>query len=128
MAAYEKLAQLAYRLQQKTIEGEVDWNETVVSGVYQASLADYSIRISLQPSLETPEKDVKISIINEEGVEIESFLDIDIKPEWLAKMEIDNSPYTIMYNTYEVARRLALGTEKAINQILLKLEEEEIPF
>lgn len=129
MAAYEKLANLAYRLNLKTVKGEIDWEETIADGVYQASFASYSIQISVQQSQQASGHDVKISVIGDTGSEIESFLDVDIESKWLRELGTDIDPYTMMYETYEVARRSAMGTEQAINAILSELEDDdEIPF
>ena len=123
MASYKKLAELVYRLHQKTTMGEINWEGTVTPGVYQASFSDYSIQISLRPSEESRgAKDVVISVFGDDGNEIESFTDPDIQSEWLEEFSHTAMPYPIMHETYEIARRLALGTEQAINQILSELE------
>ena len=79
--------------------------------------------------METNEgEDVKISVIGEEGNEIESFLDVDIQTSWLRDLGSPASPYEMMYETYEIARRSALGAEEAINKILSELEDDDILF
>ena len=67
--AYKKLANLAM---QSPPKNEKVWNNSTgrrcaLDGVYQASLANYSVRISLVDSQGDEGVDVKISIINEEG-------------------------------------------------------------
>ena len=85
--------------------------------------------ILVEMRMETNEgEDVKISVIGEEGNEIESFLDVDIQTSWLRDLGSAASPYKMMYNTYEIARRSALGTEEAINKILSELEDDDILF
>lgn len=126
--AYRKLASLACRLYQRTYDGEVDWEETASTGVYQASFADYSIIISLQPPQSGGDSDVKISIIDDVGNEVESFLDVDLESEWLIDLGIIETPFKIMKDTYDTARRAALGSEKAIDEILAVLENDGIPF
>ena len=128
MAAYQKLADLAYMLYQRTLKASIDWEEAVTPGVYQASFSDYSIQISLLGSQITPDSDVKISVIDDNGNEIESFSDVDIEQGWLEKFKVDITPFKIMYETYEIARRSALGTEQAINKILSELVDDAIPF
>ena len=125
MAAYQKLANLAYRLHLKTVNGSIDWKETVTVGVYQASFANYSIQIFVKPSELHEGEDVKISVIGEEGNEIESFLDVDIQFQWLQDLGGTDPPYAMMHETYEIARRSALGTEEAINKILSELEDDD---
>ena len=126
--AYKKLANLASSLHRRTVAGTIDWEEMALDGVYQASLANYSVRISLVDSQGDEGVDVKISIINEEGSEVESFSDVDLKPEWFDGLSITGHPYDIMYNIYQTARRTALGSETAINDILEELGDDEIPF
>lgn len=128
MAAYQKLADLAYMLYQRTLKASIDWEEAVTPGVYQASFSDYSIQISLLGSQITPDSDVKISVIDDNGNEIESFSDVDIEKGWLEKFNVEISPFQIMYETYEIARRSALGTEQAINKILSELDDDPLPF
>ena len=128
MAAYQKLADLAYMLYHRTRKASIDWKEAVTPGVYQASFSDYSIQISLHGSQNTSDSDVKISVINDNGNEIESFSDFDIEREWLKKFGVEITPFKIMYETYEIARRSALGTEQAINKILSELDDDPIPF
>lgn len=128
MATYQKLGDLAFRLHLKTVNGSIDWKETVTVGVYQASFTNYSIQISIQPSETNEGEDVKISVIGGEGNEIESFLDVDIQTSWLRDLGSAASPYEMMYETYEIARRSALGTEEAINKILSELEDDDILF
>ena len=126
--AYRKLANLACKLYQKTIQGDVNWEETAWTGTYQASFADYSILISLQPSHKGGEDDVKISIRDGEGNEIESFLDVDLEDSWLLEFGVVETSYSLLKDTYDTARRAALGSEKAINEILSVLEDDGIPF
>ncbi len=126
--AYQKLAVLTYNLHIKTEDGTINWEETAIDGVYQASLANYTVTISLQESRTAEGNDVKISIINNEGSEVESFLDIDLEEGWFQQIDVYEAPYNIMNNIYEVARRTALGSEKAINDILSELSDEEVPF
>ena len=126
--AYKELADLTARLYRTSLEGQVNWEETVLKDVYQASLANYSVRISLEESQSSMQSDVRISIVNSEGTIVESFSDVDLDPEWLNEFQIEESPYRIMLNTYEVARRTALGAEKAIKDIVRELRDKEIPF
>jgi len=128
MAAYKKLAELAYKLHQMTIKGKVAWQETVAAGVYQASFSNYSLQISLESSESLQgAKDIRISVFGDDGNEIESFIDEDIN-QWISDFGDFRSGYHMMHETYEIARRSALGTEQAIDQILLDLEDDEIPF
>jgi len=70
---------------------------------------------------------VRITIVNEVGSEIETFVDEDLSSEWFDEIGVDEGPYTIMKSMYEVARRRALGSEQAINDILRELDDD-LPF
>ena len=120
--AYQKLASLAHKLYQRTIDGKIGWELTTMNGVYQASFADYSIQISQVTSRGGGAEDIKVSIVDGEGTEIESFLDAELSEEWLFEMGVPKSSYEIMKDTYDTARRLALGSEKAVNDILSELD------
>lgn len=126
--AYKKLAILANGLYRKTLAGNINWKETEIDGVYQASLASYSVRISLDESEAGRASDVRISIVSGEGSVIESFTDEDLDQEWLLELTVEEHRYRIMYGIYETARRLALGSEKAVNDILSELNGDEDRF
>lgn len=118
--AYKELAVLASNLHKKTLDGSIGWEETALKDVYQTSLADYSLRISLEAAM------VRIAIVNEVGTEIETFVDEDLSPEWLHEIGVDEHPYTMMKSVYEIARRRALGAEQAVNEILKVLDDDDV--
>ena len=126
--AYKKLATLTFGLYRETAKGRVSWEETTSTGVYQASFSNYSVTISLEDSQEGAEHDVRISIFNDEANVIESFSDIDLDVEWFREIDANDTPYKIMHGLYETARRIALGSEQAINDILSELDDDGIPF
>ena len=122
--AYEKLGILAVKLRDRTVAGDVNWEETAKTGVYQATFSDNTIQISLSLSEVPDEVDVTVVVLNDVGNEIESFTDSDIGP-----LIEDESAYKVMRETYDTARRLALGTEQVINSIIEALDEsDKIPF
>ena len=116
------------------MKGKLEWEVTATSGVYQASFANYSINISKQQSQEphAPEEaeDIRISVLDDEGTELESFLDVDLPSAMFEEFaEPETNAYRIMSDTYDSARRYALGSEKAIDEIILDLGDEgDDPF
>ena len=126
--AYRKLAKLALGLYRETVDGRVDWEETTSSGVYQASFSNYAVTISLQESQDDEENNVRISIYNSEASMIESFSDSALDCDWFFEMDVTETPFKIMYELYEIARRTALGSEQAVNEILKELEDDDLPF
>lgn len=122
--AYEKLGILAVKLRDRTVAGDVNWEETAKTGVYQATFSDNTIQISLSLSEVPDEVDVTVVVLNDVGNEIESFTDSDIGP-----LIEDETAYKVMRETYDTARRMALGTEQVINSIIEALDEsDKIPF
>lgn len=125
--AYKKLANFTSSLHRRTMGGTIEWEETALRGVYQASLANYSVRISLVDSQDHGGLDANLSIINDEGSEVESFLDVDLQSEWFRELGVAGSSFEIMSSIFHTARRIALGSEKAINDILEELDDDVVP-
>jgi hypothetical protein len=114
--SYQKIADLIFKLHEKTVLGKVKWETTTTEGVYQAVFAGYSIRISKYP------EDIVLQIYNEDGELIEEVNDSEVNKV---------SPYTawtLMLNLYETARRVAMGTEEALDSIMSILDDDGIPF
>ena len=126
--AYQKLAVLTNALYKRTLSGKIEWKETALDDVYQTSLANYSVSISLVEAQRGGDPDVRISIFNDEGELIESFSDEDLSPEWLSDLNVRIPPYRLMLGIYESARRIALGSEQAINDILEELDDDDLLF
>ena len=129
--SYEKLANLTLKLGQLTDQGKIDWSETPEPGTFQVSFSDYSVLISMQRSVDPATPDGTVDyvyvILDDEGVEIEKFTDLDL----VRYNDIYNVIFfKIMESTYQTARRLALGSERAVNSILNDLDvlSDEVPF
>lgn len=121
--SYEKLAKLAVKVHQNTVSGKINWEETAKSGVYQAEIAGASIQIH-QEQTDTWEFDIIIQVFNEEGNLVEAFSDGDIKQYFVAGPFDEQPPsaFRLMQETFEVARRRALGTEQVLDGILGALD------
>jgi len=120
--SYQKIADLIWKLHEKTSQAKVKWEVTADEGVYQAIFAGYAIRISKKAA--DIEPDIILQIYNEEGELIEEVNDREVTQV----PELPYNVYNIMLNLYETARRIAMGTEQAINKILDILGEDDIPF
>lgn len=118
--SYQKIADLIEKLYQKTGEGQINWETTSTEGVYQAILKSYSVRI-LKQILEERTV-IVLQIYNEEGDLIEEVNDEDVGrvSKWGA--------FATMLELYESARRTAMGTEKAVDEILEELNKDDVPF
>ncbi|WP_116817757.1 hypothetical protein [Pseudomonas syringae] len=122
--ADEKLIKLVTELNKQTSAGKVAWESTDLVGVFQVSYPNYSIRISSRERNDV--EDVFITIINSVGDVVESFSDVTLSSDF-------SSAYRLMSNTYFEARRIAMGVNAALDEILAELglnseEDEDIPF
>jgi hypothetical protein len=117
--SYQKVADLIMKLRNKTTHGEVKWEATSTEGIYQTILAGYAIRIS-----KTNEGEIGIilQIYNEDGELIEQVNDRELLNL------LGYKSFEIMFELFETARRIAMGTEQAVNKILDVLGEDDVPF
>jgi O-succinylbenzoate synthase len=116
---YKKIAKLVVSLHQKTIDGKLNWEQTDKRGIFQLSLPNYAIRFWMRSKGEQA-ADYIISIYDSEGNLVEQASDVDLKND-LSKS------YEIMKGMYELARRKAMGVDKALDDIISQLEED-LPF
>ena len=120
--SYNKLAILVNKLADKTTDHKINWEETARGDSFQVSFPEYSIIIdTCESETESGQIDYRIAILNNEGRIIESAVDPDFK-------DYIEDPYLIMKDMYETARRQTLGVEDALDSILEKLDEDDIPF
>ena len=115
---------LLIKLQDKTKKGIANWEETTKKESYQLSLPKYSLNISLGFSRKNPESiEYFLKIYDDTGRLIEQVGDEDFHVEGF-------EAYSVMKDIHETARRIAMGTEKAIDNILSELAEvdDDIPF
>ncbi len=116
--AYDKLIRLAQLIYEKTKHGDIKWEATAEEGTFQASLANYSILIkrlsaaSLMPAnvLLNPTY-FTIQICNEQGQVIEE----------LSQNEATAADFKIA-ELFELARRMAMDVEKALDDLIGTLE------
>jgi hypothetical protein len=120
---YPKLEKLIRRLHQRTLKGTIHWEETSKPGKFQMAFPGYTINIFTKPNIENPDAiDYQLQIYNDAGNLVEEVSDIDF----------DDKEYglKLMSEMYETARRIASGTEQAIDTLLLNLgdADDDIPF
>jgi len=104
-----KIVRLIQGIVKQTEAGKINWEVTESEEVFQASFPNYSIRLSYTAS--DMGTDYWLTIMNDEGSVIESVSDVQIKSE------LDGS-YRIMESLYSNARRVALGVDKALDDLL----------
>lgn len=119
--AYEKFFHFLDALHKKTLSNKVTWESTNVDNIYQVDFSKYSVQVSFVEH-GFDEHNFCITIYNNEGNVMESFDDEELtnagKPE----------SYKVLKEIYETARRQALGTEQALDELLNALQDDDIPF
>jgi hypothetical protein len=102
--ADDKIVRLVRLLFEKTKAGEIGWEETSNLNIFQCSVSNYSILISRQT----------LTVCDEEGKIIEEVDGLAPLQEGVRLSEL-----------FELARRQAMGVERALDEILLLLEAGE---
>lgn len=118
--AYDKHYALANRLYEKTVSGEKTWEETAQDDVFQLNFAKYSVRIRQKNVVNQDYPDYIIEIYDKDGAKIDSYSDQDLDNS-------GNEYFNKLEEIYETARRQALGTDQAIDEIIAELDDD-IPF
>ena len=113
----EKLAALVNRLDVLTNEGKIKWEETARKGFYQYSFPSYTVQIGELPD-EDPNSRYVFKLINEDNVVMEQVTPSDLIPYM-------PNPFDIMRELHVSAKREALGTEQALDDILGLLKEKK---
>ncbi|WP_330206609.1 hypothetical protein [Pseudomonas sp. AM14(2022)] len=109
--SYPKIAKLIETLLSQTESGALPWAQTEKSDMFQASFPRYSIRIYPQRSHNSLEPDYVLQILNDLGDIVEEVSDPDLQ-------SVLETPFLVMRNLYEGARRSAMGVENALDEIL----------
>ncbi len=121
--AYDKLIRLAQLIYEKTKNGEIKWEATADEGTFQASLSNYSILVKRSAKVSLPVVSLPVTtlvgnltyftiqICNEQGQVIEELTDYDAVAADFKLGEL-----------FELARRMAMGVEKALDELIGTLE------
>jgi hypothetical protein len=113
----DRLIKMLYLLKERTENKKISWEETVNENIYQSAFPKYTIQIGYYSNTDSFSKrvDYFIRILDEDNKVIEDAKDDDLKGE------LDN-PFEIMESLYRSARRQAMGVDKALDNILSELE------
>lgn len=119
--SYPQMVYLVQKLYGRTDDGSVEWGETEIEGVFQATFLEYIVCLSMQsPDGHVPgSEDYVLSILNAHGLKIEEVSDVD-----LAEDLADS--YEVMKHLYKAARRKAMGVDQALDSILSSLGQDDI--
>jgi len=118
---YDKQKRLVEHLLKRSRASAIEWQETALDGAFQVSFKDNTVRIQM-PETASPTI-VVIELINEHGTTVDSFNDEDLD----GSTEVTKY-FGKMRELYETARRIALGSDRILNEILADLGDDEIPF
>lgn len=110
-----KIVRIIQAIDRETKAGRIDWEVTEIEGVFQASFPNYSIRLSCEER--DLGNDYWFTIINNEGLVIENISDLDLKAE------LDGA-FRFMEGLYANSRRIALGVEKALDDLLSMFDDD----
>jgi hypothetical protein len=113
--SFDKAYNLVKKIHEKTLNGDIQWEETAREGIYQAAFPNYTVQIDAEPSsLKNRLLMYTLSIFNEEGKRLEDITDTDLSGY--------SDSYTLMEELYRAARGIAMSVETAIDDILTSLE------
>lgn len=118
-----KQIRLVSGLLEKSNAGKVKWEKTLTDGVFQVPFPEYSVqifrRLSRGEYSEEYPYDYVLAIYNGQGELVEEIAD----PDLAAMGSFNPTPYQMMKELYEVARRTSMGVETAFDTILSELED-----
>ena len=115
--SYKKLAKIVEELSAATDREILFWEETIKDDTFQTALSGYAVRIS---RVWFPDEDCyeySIKIYNEAGRLVEE------ADQFVLVEDLENAT-TVMYDLFEKARRVAMGTDTALDSIISELSKE----
>ena len=95
------------KLAERTAEGRVPWKTAVGESSFSARLGNLLVLISARI-----DNSIRLSVSNEKGTEVDSVQSFDLP------LEISN----VLHDLYQSARRAALGTNQALEELLELLD------
>ena len=111
------MLKLVQRLHGKTASGQVQWERTANEDVFQSSFPNYVVRVAVGPGPSSGSTEYFLTIRDEGGAVIESTSDRAISQALIAP-----NAFTLMEELHTMARRQALGVDKALDSLLSELE------
>lgn len=117
---------LVQNLYSRTREGEIDWHDTGLDRTFEATLGDYSLLLTQVPDRDYPDQpDYQLRVLsNVSQKEVERISNTSLRPVMDRSTEEGLNPYNLLDRTYELARRKALGVDRALESILESLTKK----
>lgn len=120
--AESKLVQFVQLLERRTAEGKVVWEQTAQEGVYQAAFPQYAVTIRKEETMRSG-MHYLLQILDEQGRIIE-----EVRGEGPPPIPVLDKPSALdqlLSRLYGVARRQAMGVDKALDDLLATLKDED---
>ena len=125
MADQNPSVTLIRRLQRRTEDGRLAWQESTSANAFLAAFADHSVEVSDLGSDYSP--DYAVRILDDEGHLIEEITLHDVE----ILMNSGNLSLKLMRELFVAARRSARGADRVVKSILDSLghdDDDESPF
>lgn len=114
----DKLLILLSKLEERTDQGSVTWEITSNENQFQTVIGNYILRLLEVSGDFSPEPDYVLRIQDHDGAIIESISDTE-----LHQMNPDYQAFQVMSKVFRLARRSAMGVDKAIDSIISELDD-----
>jgi hypothetical protein len=112
----EKLITFTHRIFEKTKNGELRWEATANSNVFAVAFPKYSVSLERVPETDDTRGFIVLRISNDRGQTVEEF------SSWQAS----RSGFEDMAELFDRARRIAMGLNEALDELLRDLDEPAI--
>lgn len=115
--SFEKQAALASRLFCATRDGKLQWKPAARPNSFQVAFPNYAVVLSHDVD------DYFVELVNGHGEAADVFDDTQLHEEGPDGAPVEGSWRSTMSETYRLARRAALGADRALDDILKALEK-----
>jgi hypothetical protein len=113
MSSNDSIVELLVLLYDGTKAATAPWKRTEDPDTFQATFPEYSVRI--QQTSDEQQTDITLSILNAKGDVVEQIPDGELK-NW--QFPGQSTAFNYMADLWSMARRSALGADKAVSSII----------
>jgi hypothetical protein len=121
----ERQLSLVQALYSRTKDGKVDWQAWINADGFTATFGEFNLRIRVIRDDDYPDHPDYVLTVERGPSDqtIETISNATLRPV-MERTTVDGlSPYRLLQETYEMARRKALNVEDALDRILATLNE-----
>ena len=105
--ANEKLRLLAKKIADRTMAGELSWEQTTKENIFTVSFPKYSVTILEIPETEEFSETYSLSVFNESGRLLDTLNDQEARVAGISLSQV-----------FQRAREIALGVDEALDELL----------